>query len=447
MKRTALYSLFSLALLLGANANAETLKILGMGGQPGMDEPQFMGMAISPNGRYVAGAVESGEGMFVTDIDNDEYKFLPTVDENEGALLVNVDNQGTAVGYDGPGVTYNIDGVRRTLVPGTIDGVEYRDFIAEGITADGKMIVGSLVAKGSVTYAAYTEDGGETFKLLPAPAGQAAETFGKGSSAKHVSVDGKYILGFVASYRVGALWERNDDGEYVEIPLANQYCVFNKSDELKGEKRLLSLFTLDLSPSGQFAAFRSIILDETGNFQTVPAIYDTFNKKMIIYDEKQKIDEQSNVGLSPSAIADTGTFVGTVGVVGVSNCATFIMYAGQTQAKLFKDEFPEFNGLLGAGDEYGFSWPTSMSADGSRIVGFTYYCDDYMDPDTFAYYTTYVLERVVDPSEFSSVKNIETEGEAVPVGYYSIDGKRMSKMSDGLNIIRMSDGSVRKIMK
>lgn len=55
--------------------------------------------------------------------------------------------------------------------------------------------------------------------------------------------------------------------------------------------------------------------------------------------------------------------------------------------------------------------------------------------------TTFVV--TVTPA--TGIKNITTNG-AVEVARFSADGKRISAPQKGLNIIRMSDGSTRKVV-
>ena len=51
----------------------------------------------------------------------------------------------------------------------------------------------------------------------------------------------------------------------------------------------------------------------------------------------------------------------------------------------------------------------------------------------------------IDPAYQLSVNNVSTE-EAKPAIYYSVDGRKQKAQRHGLNIIRMSDGTVRKVM-
>ena len=51
----------------------------------------------------------------------------------------------------------------------------------------------------------------------------------------------------------------------------------------------------------------------------------------------------------------------------------------------------------------------------------------------------------IDPEYEAGVEGIGT-GKAMPKTYYSVNGYRQDKAQRGLNIIRMSDGTVRKVM-
>ena len=55
----------------------------------------------------------------------------------------------------------------------------------------------------------------------------------------------------------------------------------------------------------------------------------------------------------------------------------------------------------------------------------------------------YNIEEVL----VSSVDDIKTVEQATVVGIYTIDGKRVSEMQNGINIVRMSDGTTQKIIK
>ena len=85
--------------------------------------------------------------------------------------------------------------------------------------------------------------------------------------------------------------------------------------------------------------------------------------------------------------------------------------------------------------------PTSISADGRYILGYLYYSEDYDDLDIPAYWETYIIDR----GEDAAVDQVSVGHDANAV--YSIDGRNLREMNKGINIIRNSDGSVRKVLK
>lgn len=430
----------TLSIALCATVNAESVKILGLGlGVPGEDEPQFMGLGISPNGRYVCGSIEMGHGFFVADIEANHYQFQVTEDP-EGAELRHVDNNGLAIGYNGPGVTYSIDGEETVLQ--TPEG-DYKYVLGEAISNDGSIMVGSAVATGYATYGAFSKDG-SVWELLPEASAEVLGDYaGEGSSAKYVSGDGKVILGCIGSFGPGVLWMMNEDGEYEMDPIFTQYVVLTEEDMESQEKPLYDLFAMGVSNNGKYALFRGVIVNDE-EMVFVPVVYNTESRELKIYDEPQEIDIY-NLGLTPTAIADNGTIIGIVGQPIMGSSGSFILKAGETQAENMAEAYPEFGAMFGFADMMGFCQPTGMSADGRYIVGYGFYSEDFEDEMAPAYYATYVIDT---EDVGSGIQNVDEEGvEATPEAIYSIDGKRLDNMVKGLNIVRMSDGSVRKIFK
>ena len=182
---------------------------------------------------------------------------------------------------------------------------------------------------------------------------------------------------------------------------------------------------------------------ETGNMRLVPVIYNTEEKTLKIYKEYQEID-YAEFGLYPRAIADDGTFIGTIGAPFTGSIGSFIMRAGEEQAELFVDAFPEYNEMLGISDiEAGLNVPTGISADGSYILGYTYYSENMeVGDDSPAYFLTYVIG-----TGWTGVDEISSESVASPAAIYSIDGRKLDRVSKGINIVRDAEGNVRKIMK
>ena len=428
----------SLSLAIAFSINAEDLKILSLGqGTPGIDEPQLCGLGISPDGRYACGSVEFGEGVFAMDVQNGVSNCEFTSDSE----LRKIDNNGLAIGFLGDmGITYSWNGEVNEL---TVPDENCKYILGEDLSSDGSVKVGSLVWKGYVTYAAYSVSGGEWTRLPMPPAEQLGD-YGDESSAKGISGDGKYIIGHVGSFGPIIMWVRNDDGSYEPDALFARFCAMDRSE--LAEKPLANLTPIAISNNGVYvlcSAARLLVSDDGfEDLANFPAVYNTATGELKVYDEQQAIDE-AEAGLMGCAIADDGTFVGIVGRLPLNeSMGCFVMKAGETQAQLFVDAYPKYAEKFEFADMLGFSVPTDMSADGSKIIGYAFCADDFMDEMSPAYFLTYIIEVDNGGSAVDSIGSLPASE-----GVYSIDGVRLSEMGKGLNIVRMADGTVRKVLK
>lgn len=437
----------SLALSLCASAYAEDIRFFSSeGGEfPTANEPQLMGLALSPNGKYLCGAIEMGAGIFVADNETGEVNWI-IVTTDDGGELRNIDNNGRAIGFTDEGVFFSMDSPEETIINCPS---EYRYFLGEALTNDGSMFVGSLCQKTFSSRAAYSYDGEEWF-LLPVPTAEqlgGVDVRSETQAPKRVSADGKVIFGHLGSFAVPIAWIKNDAGEYEVDFFPARYLKLKEEDINDATKPLYSISAmyLNMSNNGKYLSMLGLIKNEKGELCNVPVIYDTDKRDIIIYDEVQPIDPD-NYGLYPSAISDDGTFIGTIGRPYFDSHGTFIMKSGQTKAVTYNEAFPVYADKLGAAEALGFNIPTSISADGRYLLGYAFYCEDYQNAAADAYYITYVIDTRSD--EPAGVGSIEVEENvATPEAYYTIDGRRLSKMADGVNIVRMSDGSVRKVVK
>lgn len=439
-------AILSLAVCATVGAQTSSLKILGFGlGVPGEDEPQLIGLDISPNGKYVCGLIEMGGGYFVADIENNIYSFAVS-DDPEGAELRHVDNNGLAIGFNGPGVTYSIDDVETVL---KVPSEEYKYVLGEDISNDGSVMVGSLVDTGYATYAAYSKDGGEWTPLPQIDDEQLAELASEGCSAKYVSGDGKVILGFAGSFGPAIMWVMNDEGEYELDPLFTRYMILTEDDMVAGEKVFSNLTPANLSNNGKYALLTGVIEveDEIEGLvtKTVPVVYDVEAKEITIYSEPQEID-MYGLGLTPTAIADDGTFIGIIGTLPMYACfGSFIWKSGEEQAQSYSEAFPCYAEMFGFYDLIGNCVPTSLSADGRYLQGYGFYSPDFEDEEAPAYFATYVIDTQSGTTGIEATPSASAP--ATVEGIYSIDGKRIDRMAKGINIVRMSDGTSRKVIK
>lgn len=432
---------FGFAVALSVSAYAQGLKVLC----PGSDINdsmlnQLYGEAISADGRYVCGAVSFGDGIFVADAFTGEVRFDYPETDNDGCELRCVSNSGLGIGYAIDGITYSF----ATEQVKNIEGPEgSRGILGEGLTNDGSFFVGSILE--NTTKAAYSHDGLDWTKL-PLPADEdillVYKQVPEASAAKRVSGDGKVILGYIGDFGVPCIWTLNDKGEYEADLFPVRFLKLNENDVNNDERPLIgvSAHFMSLSNNGRYAALLGII-PKDGEEYKVAIVYDTQKKSLKVYSEPQDIDEAAQ-GLYPSAIADDGTFIGTIDQPVFFSCGSFIMKAGETQAEMFINIFPEFNERYGTGDLFGFNVPTGISANGRYIVGYVFYSDDYNNVNTPAYYETYIIDR----GENAAVDQL-TPDQAGASAIYSIDGRSMRELTKGINIVRNSDGSIKKILK
>ncbi len=91
----------------------------------------------------------------------------------------------------------------------------------------------------------------------------------------------------------------------------------------------------------------------------------------------------------------------------------------------------------------------STGMEGEPVMGTLYVLDELLDDYKIAdqwkdWYRILPISQL--PFDPSSVTMVESDAKAVLYGIYSIDGTRNAHLQPGLNIVKMSDGSVRKVM-
>ena len=428
-----------LALSLCMTATAETsMRILSFGSEMGLgiNEPGIMAFGISPNGRYVCGSIEYASGIFIGDLETNKM-FYSISDSDTGAQLLNINNNGEAIGFDGDcGILFDID-EKETILQTS----EKRSYIlGQDISEDGSVQVGMLVSESFQTYAAYSKDGGK-WKTLPLPDLDLGYFNQIQVAARYVSSDGKIILGNIGAWGPATLWRLNEAGEYIPDPIFDGYLMMTREDV---EKPYFRFTPEGMSPDGHYVLIEVCTYENGVTSLTMPAVYDTHTRELKVYDEPQTIDYAES-GLHPTAIDNNGTFIGMVGS-GSFNMGAFIMFAGETQAQMYTEAFPEYADVLDILDLGGYHMPSDISADGRYILGNGWYTpsDDPMSDDAIYYFMTYVIdtgdENIVDELKNESMSTLPTE-------YYTLDGIRVEKPVKGMNIIRMSDGSYSKILK
>lgn len=414
--------LLSTALLLsiGTAAMAQSLTIL-----PDVDEHGYMGLSISRNGKYICGSTVNYEA-FVADWQNEKVQLLDPIDDF-GTELRSVSNDGVAVGFNGPAITLDMDGKETQL--------QEEESIAESITSDGKLIVGSVTAEAYVTHACYWKDGERT--MLPEPTSEEMGFEISGTSAKYVSADGSVIVGQViddmATYPA-ILWTLEADGTYKLNPLSKDYFYVESEEELpEGEEGnpYATFSASGVSGNGRYIAL-SLSDAQTGVFSF--GRYDLQTNTLEVAEAEESDDPYSMMVYVSSGIANDGTMVGYAG--GMMMRVGYIWKAGDKAPVTLASEYPELTKLADY-DAVMSNLPASISEDGNYIVGFG------MDALTYNY-ETYVLFRDVTSGVNSAEAAVK---EAKEVGRYNVGGAKVNAAVKGLNIIKMSDGTVKKVIK
>ncbi len=435
----------SLALAFCLAANADSVKTFTAGtGVPGMDFPDFMGLGISPDGKYICGASDLGAAIFVANTETGEFKWS-IADSDDGGELRNVDNSGLAIGVANGGILYSFDNPEEKHIKSPAG---YSYVLGNDLTPDASIMCGSLVGGQNGSVPVISKDGAQTWLPLPVPTGDQLHGVDvrEGGDARFISTDGKTILGHLGSFTMPIVWKQNDAGEYEADFFPARYLKLTEADMNDASKPLygLSAFYTCMSDNGRYVAFRGLIIEsESDQELSVPVVYDTEKKEIKVYDKLQPMDEYA-FGLYPQAITNDGTFIGTVGQPFFNSHGSYIMRAGSDIAELWIDAFPAYEEKFGVAESNGFNVPVAITGDGRYILGYAFYCEDYLDPNAAAYYLTYII----DTEGSAGIENVKMEStDAVPAEIYNINGHRLREMTTGVNIVRMSDGSVRKIVK
>ena len=311
------------------------------------------------------------------------------------------------------------------------------DVLANSITSDGSIIVGSVIDSQYNPIPVYWEN--EVLNYLPLPDSSDFSFKPQGYSAQQVTGDGSIIMGYAvdnfSTYPL-VLWYRQEDGTYICDPVFKEYFEGGY-----GSKEFLRFKGLSINRNGT-----SIIMKVQYN-TTDPeffglnllALYTIADKKLevIHVDGEHGIERNVDFDVWFNGISDNNTVVGWY-IPSEGGRFPFIMYGDELQPIKLSLAFPHLEKLQVYDDteEHALS---GISADGRYICG--------MGVDYSGYYGTYIYKGYVidtqsDDAGISSV-NMEVQG---PDMYYGIDGQRRNGLTKGLNIIRSHDGRAKKVL-
>lgn len=425
--------LTSLCLIAGMTASAQgSIKILNSMVSDGQTyQPEVE--AISSNHRYVTGPaynITTGStGMFIYDLETDNYAVKPAEDEF-GAVMRMVSDDGVAIGYNKQAVKLSIDGT-----------TEYLD-VAEGVTGQARdasddlsLIVGCHydMEDPYLTTACIWKDG----KLidLPVPSDEELGFETNGSTAYYTTADGSIIVGYVVdnlSSMPLIVWYLQDDGTYKCDPVCTKY--FSEWGDVEGRPYVM-FSPQGLSRNGKYVSLNIMELKDVPSEQRM-ARYNLETKELEIYVADGQGDIKAQSEAQATAIADDGTMIGWV-LSGswVSQVRSAIIWNGnESEPKLLANTYPEIPEIAEF-DSYGFNTVCDITPDARYIAGFAM--------DERSNYTSFVIDR---GDITTGINNAASDKNATEVARYAADGTQLASPAKGLNIIKMSDGTTRKVI-
>jgi uncharacterized membrane protein len=421
----------ALLLAVATSADAQRNTLIPADGLHGSLEA----LALSPAGKYVCGTTTAA-AMFLYDTAAQTviYKDGPT-DESGDAIdseLRQVNDNGLAAGYLGSTpVTMDKDGNVTELEQYTAeDGYETCAFAVSG---DGKTVVGCAFLDYS--YPIVWTDG--KLSQLPVPTEEEAGYTVYGAVAKFVSGDGKTIVGYLEDDMAAMpliIWKLQDDGT------TWAYDIVSKDyyEPGYGDLPYYCFSPEDISDNGRYIAVylqRNYELDDDTNSEGYGSVgvYDLQEGKLTVFaaDGNNGIDTDAEI--SPCDIADDGTVVGYVGSLWSGDAKPFVKRASDEQPLLFTAAYEAETAFA----SYDWSLATNISADGKYITGYGQTSDGT--------YECFVLDVNAEPAGITGA-TADASGSAAIVARYAVDGKRISALQRGVNIVKRANGRVEKVM-
>lgn len=389
--------------------------------------------AISSNHRYVTGpaynSTTGATGMFIYDLETDQYAVKPAEDEF-GAVMRMVSDDGVAIGYNKQAVKLSIDG-----------NVEYLD-VPEGITGlardasdDLSLIVGChYETTNPYKTTACIWKNGELIDL-PVPTDEELGFETNGSTAYYTNADGSIIVGYVvdnASTMPLILWRLQSDGTYVCDPVCTKY--YSEWGDVEG-KPYVMFSPQGLSRDGKYVSLNIMELTDFYSEQRM-ARYNLDTEKLEIYVADGQDEIKAQAEAQATAIANDGTMIGWV-LSGswIAQERSAVVWEGDEAApKILANAYPEIPEIAEF-DSYGFNTICDITPDARYIAGFA------MDENRE--YVSFVIDRGDIATGISTPVSDEN---ATETARYAADGTQLAAPAKGLNIIKMSDGTTRKVI-
>lgn len=424
-----------------------------------------MPVDLSANGKWAVGGCSPYAPLcFGWNIPDGNVKIFTdeegVVFDDYGTALLAVSNDGIAYGYDDLSeikIDLNTNEVTRLNLVNLAEGI--RGGGIDDCSDDGNILVGyakipQIVSdKGSAhaidMQAAYWEDG--VGHLLPVPDEKDIPFYYLGTRARMISGDGSIIVGEIID-RLNTLpmimWKRQADGTYELDAVCLKYWddIRDNNGTFKGYVN----FRADaLSNNGKYVVMTvrdapaAVGKPATGPMLMAYYEVETGNITKVNINGRNDISKGSVCSVYYHGVADDGTVTGGYmdALTGIES--SFIMYFDEKQPIPLVKEFPDVDKL------YDFEWDSKTSAitpDGKHIAGCGWLMDYQYDPTGRGYYQAFVLNVGEKPAENAVDSIIDEAGEATVAGYYSLDGRKLDAPVKGINIVRYSDGTSKKVV-
>ena len=412
-------SLLSLALAVAIPAAISAQSLVIINDDLGIENyGGLQGLSISENGKWISGSTQAYAG-FLLNMETAAVIYDEALDDF-GCELRSVSNTGKAVGMNVNAITIDALGSKQILE--TPDG---NQSIANDITPDGSLIVGLTYDEGyRETPVIWNADG--SLVSLPVPTTEDMGFEVNGGRCCKVSEDGSVIVGYLvdnyATYPV-VFWFIQDDGSYaIDTEIAKNFF-----EPGEGDKPYLVISPSAISKNGRYVALQLMVND--GSYTYYNGVYDLQTHELY---KATVLGDFEGAAYYPSAISNNGDVVGMV-IYGWNQRIPYVYSIGNEYGTTFADTFKsaEFSDFIAAD----IAIPTNITGDGRYVIGWS------VDYETYAYYTF-----LIDFSTGAVNKIAVDPSAAEEVARYDISGKKISKNTPGINIIRMSDGSAQKVL-
>ncbi|MCD8290566.1 MAG: hypothetical protein LUC91_03580 [Prevotella sp.] len=389
------------------------------------------GMAMSTDGRYIAGEVGyNSEGTFVYDVETGDMNVYIATSAT-GSCAYGVSDTGVAATYDLGPMTFSIDGTAVAL-----EGNQGEASFASDITPDGTIVVGGVTREddsemsGYYGHACYWIDAKQY--LLPEPTAQElgltvieedeTDYAMDGTHALLINEDGSLIVGYFYdrwSQWPCIAWTRGDDGSYTCDPICAGYYNEDQWSQTDNDNPYYTFHPSGLSKNGKYIAL-DLALSNGDNFSRIGR----FNMDT----RELEVAEVDDYGFESSGVANDGT------VLAKSTTGDAYIWRPDTdEPKRLRSSYPLATGLQDL-DTQGENWPMSITPDGRYIMGWAWMYDENISTDT-GYYCIYRLDTV-QYENAAGIVSITNDEQDTTKAIYSVDGRRLSKLQPGINIVK-----------